>query len=313
MTARPVLNKRKWRSIRESALPLFIILILSFSGCKFSNRSLGKVTDQKIDSLIEVKRINEKTLLITFGYDAITAINAKNGIIVIDAGISPGLTSRYRKKIEKEFNRKDFIYVINSHGHPDHYGGNSVFPEAMIVGQVNSLREIAVHNENLDKVILNLKRVYTEYDSTLKTIEQGTIGWIDNFTQKIRYQFAYNDASEGTGIKQPGITFYDTLDIDAGDITLNLLYFGEAHSASDILIFIPELAILFTGDLLFSYGRPAFNTDKDPDRERWNRSIEWINERRGNIEVIIGGHGQILSSEDLESFLYNITPVQGLQ
>ena len=85
-------------------LPFLILLIFSFNACNFNKRSPGKKTDRLIDSLIEVKRINEKTLLITFGYDAITAVNTNKGIVVVDAGISPGLTSRYRKIIEKEFN-----------------------------------------------------------------------------------------------------------------------------------------------------------------------------------------------------------------
>jgi len=301
------------RNIRSIILPTVIILVLLIYGCSYNKRSPGKQTDQKIDSLIEVKRVNEKTILISFGYDAITAINTNKGIVVIDAGISQQLTSRYRKIIEKEFNRKDFIYVINSHGHPDHYGGNFVFPEASVVGQVNSLQEIFIHNENMEKVIYNLKRISADYDSTLQSIEPGTIGWKDTFTQKIRYHFAYTEAKDGVVIKEPDITFTDTLDIDTGDVTFNLHFFGKAHSGSDILIYSPELRILFTGDLLFAYGRPAFNTDLVSDRERWDRSLEWIKERSSSIDMIIGGHGQILSSEDLESFLYNITPVQNPQ
>ncbi len=36
-------------------------------------------------------------------------------IVIVDAGISTSLTNRYKRLIEKEFNQKNFIYVINTH------------------------------------------------------------------------------------------------------------------------------------------------------------------------------------------------------
>ena len=109
-------------------------------------------TSQLVDSLITVQRINEKTILIGLGADAVTAIATQKGIVVIDAGITSSLTAKYRKIMEQEFGRNDFAYLINTHGHHDHTGGNRVFKDAKITGHENCLKEISGQRKDPDKV-----------------------------------------------------------------------------------------------------------------------------------------------------------------
>ncbi len=286
----------------------FLIYLFQFlfSGCDSRKGSAIDATSLKIDSLIEIQKVNERCILIKFGADAITAINTKKGIVVIDAGISPGLTARYRKIIENEYKRNDFTYVINSHGHPDHIGGNTVFPEAGIAGHVNSLKEVSEQLKNREGRIRSLGKTVEYYELQLKATEQDTKEWKENFTQRTRYLSAYNDAKYLTAVKQPDITFSDSLKIDSGDTTFEMIWFGKSHSNSDILIYIPEMNILFTGDLFSKYGRPGFNDTSITDKKRWRQSVRWIEKRMINIENIIDGHGGMLSVDDLKSFNNNI-------
>ncbi|MBK6965214.1 MAG: MBL fold metallo-hydrolase [Bacteroidales bacterium] len=260
----------------------------------------------KIDSLIEIHKLNEQCSLINFGYDAITAINTSKGIVVIDAGISTGLTSRYRKIIENEFQGSNFACVINTHGHPDHVGGNSVFSESVIIGHSNCSEEIAGQWKNPEKVIKSLNSVVEGCEVKLKASEPGTQEWNENFTQKIRYLNAYNDARNMVPVRQPDSTFSDSLNLDMGNVRLEMFYFGKCHSTSDILIFLPGMKILFIGDLFFKYGRPSLNDNLMTDRDRWKKSAQWLENRMDHIEFIICGHGQMLSIDDLKDFNKNI-------
>ncbi|OFY62265.1 MAG: hypothetical protein A2V64_10915 [Bacteroidetes bacterium RBG_13_43_22] len=97
-------------------------------GCSSEKNTSNRTESRKIDSLIRVQKLNDRSILVNFGYDAVSAINTEQGIVVIDAGISTGLTSRYKKIIQKEFRRDDFIYVINTHGHHDH---NNCYSQAI--------------------------------------------------------------------------------------------------------------------------------------------------------------------------------------
>lgn len=62
------------------------------------------------------------------------------------------------------------------------------------------------------------------------------------------------------------------------------------------------MKILFIGDLFFKYGRPGLNDDLMTDRVRWKKSVQWLENRMDHIEHIIGGHGQMLTVNDLKDF-----------
>ncbi len=289
-----------------SCTALLIFGLFSFFACNSREISEIDSVSHKIDSLIEVHRLNEQCVLVKFGGDAVTAISTKKGIVVVDAGISTGLTQKYRKIIENELHRNDFAYVINTHGHPDHNGGNSVFPEARIIGHVNGIKEISEQWKYPEKVINSLGKLIEEFDRQLKSNEQDREEWNRIFTLKTRYRYAYYDAKNLLPITPPDITFSDSLNLDMGDFTFQLFYFGNCHSSSDILIYVPGMKMLFTGDLFFKYGTPSIGYDLPVDKQRRELAFQWIRDRQSGIETIIGGHGQILTPDDLSSFTERI-------
>ena len=126
--------------------------------------------------------------------------------------------------------------------------------------------------------------------------------WNRNLMQQTRYQSAHQDAVNKIPIRKPEITFRDSLQLDMGDMTLELKYFGKCHSNSDILVYIPELKTLFTGDLMFQYGRPSIRDQHMTDKDLWQKAIAWTEQRMEHIETIIGGHGQVLTRDDLQAF-----------
>ena len=221
---------------------------------------------------------------------------------MIDAGISTRLTSTFKNRISETFRSEHFAYVINTHAHHDHNRGNSVFNTARVVGHVNGVKEIDQQWEYPEKTKIALGKIVKEYDSTLQECRQNSEEWFDAFTQKTRYQYAYNDAVNAIPIKKPDIAFPDSLDIDMGDITFELKYFGQCHSRSDILIYVPELKLLFTGDLMFRYGRPSIVDKTMGEKDLWINAIRWIENRMDHIDLVIGGHGQQMSVDDLKSF-----------
>jgi glyoxylase-like metal-dependent hydrolase (beta-lactamase superfamily II) len=298
----------KIKSGKYTLVLLFAFFIWSSA---FSQKDINGVSKksqipdpvQLSDSLFKIERLNDKTIIISMGYDAVAAIATQKGIVVIDAGISTGLTSKYRKIIEKEFRRNDIAYLINTHGHPDHTGGNNIFAGAVIIGHENSLNEISDQRKDPEKLKTYLHKIIDDYDTELQSLVPGTDGWNDIFCQKIRYQYAYNDVLNNIPVTVPNLTFNDSLDIDMGDVTLNLIYFGKAHSGSDIIIHIPELKLLMVGDLFSKYGRPGIIDDNKKYSDKWVQAIDWIENRWAEIDLVIGGHGQILSKEDLLKFI----------
>lgn len=199
-------------------------------------------TDQSplIDSLIKVVKLGDRAILVSFGADAVAAIKAQKGIIVVDTGLSTGLTAKYRQKIENEFRSHDFAYVIFTHGHADHIGGHSVFGDAALVSHANAPQETAARSRNPETARQRIEKIVEYTDSKLVEYEIHSAEWTNAFTQKTRYQYALNDSGWQTPFGEPDVTFTDSLQIDGGDIAIEMMYFGSCHSDSDILIYVPE-------------------------------------------------------------------------
>lgn len=282
---------------------LFVLIILHLlTGCDSKEMSFSKLESRQIDSLIAIHEVNSRTVILKFGFDGITAIRTNEGIVVVDAGISTFLTSKYKSIIEKRFNTKNFIYVFDSHGHSDHIRGNCVFKNAQIAGHENCRMDAGQEESNSESSLMKIRKIVNDYDQQLQNSIPDTPEWNNSFTQKIRYLGASRDVEKHVPYKYPDITFSDSLKLGTGDITFEMMYFGKFHSNSDILIYSPEIRTLFTGDLFSKYGRPSKSSSSVMDEDRRMTAIKWINRRINNIETIIDGHGEILSIDALMRF-----------
>jgi glyoxylase-like metal-dependent hydrolase (beta-lactamase superfamily II) len=278
----------------------------SFTGCSTNQINQNKIESQKIASLIKVRKVNDCTVLVNFGYDAVTAIKTTHGIVLVDAGISTVLTEKYRKTIQNIFHQNDYVYVINTHGHHDHIAGNGIFSKAKVIGHENCQNDISDRWTNTRKSMIDLSKIVEDYEQQLLLAKPNSVEWNDIFTQKIRYSSAFRDVENHVSYKLPDITFTDSMKIELGDTTIEMIYFGKFHSNSDILIYVPEIRVLFTGDLFSKYGRPSMSSSLISDEIREMQAMEWIKKRTNNIETIIDGHGQILSIDDLKLFTDNL-------
>lgn len=89
----------------------------------------------------------------------------------------------------------------------------------------------------------------------------------------------------------PSITFKDRMTLDLGDLTLELFYFGRAHSTSDIFIFIPEEGLLFTGDLfLDERWLPLFAGQPVLDITRWIKIMNHVLAPEQKLKMVLPGH-----------------------
>ena len=146
-------------------------------------------------------------------------------------------------------------------------------------------------------------KVANQYDKKLSSQEPGSEDWEEIFCQRNRFRHAYNDLKSGRIVTPPSLVFSDTMSISLGDISLNLIYFGKAHTSSDIIIHIPELKIIFVGDLFFSGGKPSFKPDKVKNAARVKKAVSWLKARLNRVNTVITGHGQIMDIDDLKAFL----------
>ena len=92
---------------------------------------------------VEVTAINDNFFRLTCSandiHAAVLAFTGEDGILLIDAGHTA--TAQTLADSLRALNAGEVKYVLNTHSHLDHCGGNSVFaPEADIIAQENSVK-----------------------------------------------------------------------------------------------------------------------------------------------------------------------------
>ena len=100
----------------------------------------------------------------------------------------------------------------------------------------------------------------------------------------------------------PTITFSDQMTLYFSDLTMRLIYFGKAHTESDILIYIPDEKMLFSGDLFREGGSPGFSTHEKQDVHKWQQSLNQVLAPGNEIKHVIHGHGMVMNKNDLMDF-----------
>lgn len=110
--------------------------------------------------------------------------------------------------------------VVNTHHHPDHTYGNGFLPaQTLVIG----------HDQCRDEVLaagLEATRVITAPD--------------------------YGDLT----LRPPEVTFSHRMTLHLQDFPVELSHVGRAHTSNDVLVWLPEHRVLFSGDLAFAGGQP---------------------------------------------------------
>jgi len=304
----------------KSLMRLLLILIVGSVLASRSSLAQNQKRNYEIDDLIKVIRISDRVIVVRTGvtyFEAVTAIATQKGIVLIDAGNTLQLTEKYKKIIIKELGRNDFIYLINTHSHRDHTGGNQVFSAAKIIGHERS-KEAMIREWN-DKEAYSeiLRNGIKEGTERLKNMDITTEAGKQAYYELTKYVMVQSDIGPGNNhvTTVPTITFNDNMTLALGDITVELMYFGNAHSEGDTWVYIPEEKLLFNGDVFFRNGAPNltyFATEETSgidEVKRWRKVLSYLLRPDRPVETIVRGHGDILNFNDLKNFSQHIAGI----
>jgi glyoxylase-like metal-dependent hydrolase (beta-lactamase superfamily II) len=261
---------------------------------------------QSVGSLsVDVNKLSDRVAVFKIhgGNANIVALNSEKGIVVFDTDVSPSFAALLRKKMTEVFGREDFAYVINTHSHGDHTYGNQVFADAIIIGHENCSEEMIKSSERIQGTIAGLKGALGQMKGGLEKMEEGS-DQARGMAQRIAYYEAMLQGYEKDFIlTPPSIVFREGMTLHLGNLTLDLMYFGASHSTSDILIHCPQEGLWVTGDLFF----PGVDLYIDSERvlalSRWIATLEKIVQTETDTKIIVPGHEELLTMEELKNKL----------
>ena len=259
---------------------------------------------------VRIERISDRVLLaywVGTGRCNLTAIKSEKGLVVIDTEMSPRIMGPIKARIEKEFGRTDWAYVINTHAHIHHASGNSLFKDAVIVGHKNLPRDMEwlvakqADPDRKRKDIDGARRTLQNLSAALSRLRPSRLQ-----ARRIRgeiefYRRYIQDLEEGFEIVPPSLTFADRHTLDLGDVQLELVFFGKGHSLSDTLVYVPQERLLVTGAIVYQR-RHLPEIGEESELQDVHRFIEVMDEFLAEdlkISHVVPSHSPRLRKSDL--------------
>src|SRR5919202_1072085 len=183
-----------------------------------------------------------------------------DGILIVDDQFAP-LADKIRAAL-KSLGDGRLKFVLNTHWHGDHTGGNSKFgPEAPVIAQTNVR-----------------KRLATE--------------------QKIMGEVVKPSPKEAL----PVITFDDSLSIHFNGEEIRVVHYPYGHTDGDSVIFFTGSNVVHMGDDFFAGRFPFVDIDNGGDIEQLTRNVSDIIAQLPADVKIIPGHGPLSTLDDLKLF-----------
>lgn len=186
-----------------------------------------------------------------------------DGAFIVDDQYAP-LTPKINAAIAK-ITDQPVEFVINTHHHHDHTGGNENFGKAgaLIVSHENSR-----------------KRIEAEQRETLADPAKPDI----------------------SVAALPKITFSQTMTFHYNNETIIVYYLGDAHTDGDAIVHFSRANVFHMGDVFVRYGFPYIDMGKGGNILGMIAVNERILELMDDQTKIIPGHGQLATRQDLVAY-----------
>lgn len=178
-----------------------------------------------------------------------------DGVVVINAGANARLAEALHEEI-KAVTDQPVKLVINENGQGHAMLGNSYWA-AQGVDILAHVDAKTVFEENAFQILEGMKRYA-------------------------------GDNAEGTEAVGPNLTFEDEYIVEMGDMRIEALNLGPAHSEGDISVWLPEQKLVIAGDMAFHERLPPIFAETCTScwLDSWNNAFETL-----GAVYVIPGHG----------------------
>ena len=226
--------------------------------------SMGIVYTQQDFSKVEVKaqKVAGNVHMLQGAGGNIGVSVGADGILIVDDQFAP-LADKIKAAL-KTLGEGKLKFVLNTHWHGDHTGGNVVFgPEAPIIAHDNVR-----------------KRLATE--------------------QKSEFFKRTTPASPKEAL--PVITFGQSLSVHFNGEEIRVIHFPQGHTDGDSVIFFTNSNVVHMGDDFFAGRFPFVDLESGGTVEGLTRNIGDIIGKLPADVKIIPGHGPLSTLDDLKAY-----------
>ncbi len=183
-----------------------------------------------------------------------------DGVLIVDDKFAP-LADKIRAAL-KEVGGGELKFILNTHWHGDHTGGNQVFgPEAPIIAHTNVRKRLAT--------------------------DQHLLG---------------RDVPAAPKEAWPVITFDHSVSVHFNGEEIKAVHFPRGHTDGDTVIFFTGSNVVHMGDDFFSGRFPFVDLGSGGDVEGLTKNIATVIKKLPADVKIIPGHGPVSTLDDLKTY-----------
>ena len=222
------------------------------------------VSAQNDLSKVEIKatKINGNVYMLEGAGGNIGVSVGTDGILIVDDQFAP-LADKIKAAL-KQLGEGKLKFILNTHWHGDHTGGNVKFgPEAPIIAQTNVR-----------------KRLSTE--------------------QKSEFFKSTTPASPKEAL--PVITFDESLSVHFNGEEIKVIHFPQGHTDGDSVIFFTGSNVVHMGDDFFSGSFPFVDLESGGSVQGLTKNVGEILMKLPPGVKLIPGHGPISTADDLKAY-----------
>lgn len=191
---------------------------------------------------------------------SVTVQVGTDGVLVIDAAYDR--TGADLKEAISNISNQGIKYLINTHLHSDHTGGNAFIGKGAT---------IIAHPQ------------VKEYLSNAQIKGETTVPPPPEYAR-------------------PDITIVGKMTLDFNGETLEITHLPGGHTEGDLIIFFPTARVLIIGDLLFAGFFPYIDPSSGGNPLVYMKNVEWIIQHFADDVIFSGGHGPVFNKEELKNW-----------
>jgi len=231
--------------------------------------SLTGMAQSRFDKVeIKATEVSENIFMLEGSGGNIAVIRGKDGVLMVDSQFAP-LSDKIKNAIVKLSDSK-IKYLLNTHWHGDHTGGNKNFgSEGTIIVAHNNVRQ----RMSTDQVNVN---------RTTKAAPEAA--W-------------------------PVITFAEDMKIHFNNEDIALLHVHNAHTDGDAFVYFSNANVLHMGDTFFNGRFPYIDLGSGGTVQGLIDAITKASMIIDDETKIIPGHGSLAAKKDLHAYLEVIKDV----
>jgi cyclase len=227
------------------------------------------------------------------------AILSDEGVLVFDSSATPETAATVLAEIRK-LTDKPVRYLVNSHWHWDHWGGNQTYLAAFLGLQI-------ITHEKTRELMLTVEPRWND-----KGLKQDLPQFLDGFEKQVAAAKAKNASPERIKAAEerlavdrnflaqklalhktyPNVTFSGSITILLGGREIQALH-AQAITTGDTYLYLPKEKVLITGDILLSPCPFAIGGTYPAE---WLKTLEKFAALAPN--VIMPGHGDAKTNTD---------------